>query len=239
MLEAGIAKMIQAVERRGEDLRMVYTPGALPNFHDALREERAESNGDPLSLVLPADALLIAGDEKRPTYTRDGALAVRDGVLVSSDGTPVLGFPAGDSSGIPRTLRLEKNDVVFGRARDVRVESDGMFSYARDVIDPATMQTAVERVEVGRIALARFPAGTRLERVDGTHSSPPPKVVPFVGTPNDGNFIAVETQRRAVGRLDSDAAIERLQEAYLAVRALGAEERARNAFARGAFDLVK
>jgi len=239
VLDAGVARAIEAVEKRGDDLRMVYTGGALPNFQDAIRPERAEITGDPLSLVLPEDAFLVAGDPNRPTFTRDGALAVRDGVLVSSDGTPVLGFVDGDGSGIPKPLSIEKNDALLGRARDLRIEPDGVFGYARDVIDAATLETNVERVVVGRVALARFPAGTRLEKVDASHAKPPASVIPFVGTPNDGSFASVEVQRRAVGRLDSDAAIARLQEAYLTMRALGAEERTRNAFARGAFDLVK
>lgn len=239
MMNAGIARAIEAVEKRGDDLRMVYTGGALPNFQDAVRPERAEITGEPLALVLPPDAFLVAGDPSKPAYTRDGALAVRDGVLVSSDGTPVLGFREGDASGIPQPLQIEKNDAILGRAEDLRIEPDGVFGYARSVLDPKTQSTNVERVVVGRVALARFPAGTRLERVDPTHAKPPPHVVPLVGTPNDGSFASVEVQRRAAGRVDSDAAIVRLQEAYLTMRALGAEERTRNAFARGASDLVK
>jgi len=239
MMNAGVARAIESVEKRGDDLRMVFSGGALPNFNDALRAERTVITGEPLSLVLPPDAFLVAGEPRAPAYSRDGALAVRDGVLVSSDGTPVLGFRDGDTSGIPQTLQVEKNDAILGRAEDLRIEPDGIFGYARSVLDPGTQVASVERVIVGRIALARFPAGTRLERVDPTHAKPPASVIPHVGTPNDGSFASVEVQRRAVGGVDSDAAIARLQEAYLTMRAFGAEERARNAFARGAFDLVK
>jgi hypothetical protein len=239
MMNAGIAAAIEAVEKRSEDLRLVYTGGAQPVFADALRAERVELNGDPLSLVLPDGVYLVAGDVAKPVYTQDGSLQVRDGALVSSGGTPVLGFVEGDASHVARPLELEKNDALLGRATDVRVEPDGVFGYARTVVDPKTGASSVERVVVGRLALARFPAATRLERVDATHIRPPANVVPFVGTPNDGSFASIETQRRAIGRLDSDAAIERLQDAYLAMRALSAEERTRNAFARGAFDLVK
>jgi len=235
----GIADALQNVERRAEDLRMVFTGGAQPNFQDALRPERVELTNDPLSVALPADAYFVSGDAARPSYTRDGALAVRDGVLVSSDGTPVLGFVNGDSSGVPRSLQIEKNDALLGRAQDIRVESDGVFGYARSVLDPKTGESSVERVVVGRVALARFPAATHFERIDATHMTAPAHVVPFVGTPNDGSFLAIETQRRALGRLDSDAAVARLQDAYLAMRALGAVQRSQIAFARGAFDLVK
>lgn len=239
MTPAEIARAAEAVERRGEDLRLLYTGGAQPNYADALREERTEPANDTLSVGLPADAFFVAGDADRPRYTRDSALRVRDGVLTSGDGTPVLGFPTGDRSGVPRPLRLEGNDALLGRAQDLRVESDGVFSYARTVIDPNTLQSQVERVVVGRVALARFPAATQLERFDPTHVRPAAHVVPLVGTPNDGNFGPLAPQQRAIGRMDPDAAISRLQDAYLALRALGALQRAENGMVRGALDLVK
>jgi hypothetical protein len=238
-MNLGIANAIENVDRRAEDLRMVFIGGAQPNFSDALRPERAELTNDPLSVALPSDAYFVAGDGARPAYTRDGALAVRDGVLESSDGTPVLGFVEGDASGVPRVLEIEKNDVLLGRAQDIRVEPDGVFGYARSVFDPKTGQSSVERVVVGRVALARFPAGTRLERINATHVHAPTSTIPFVGSPNDGSFLPIETQRRALGRLDADVAVSRLQDAYLAMRALGTIERSQNAFARGAFDLLK
>src|SRR5579875_2388807 len=125
------------------------------------------------------------------------------------------------------------------RAQDVRVEPDGVFGYARTIVDPKTLQARVERAVVGRVALARFPAGTQLQRVDGTHARPAANVVPFVGTPNDGHFSAIFPQRRAIGRIDPDSAIARLQDAYLALRAMGALERTKNGLIRGALDLVK
>ena len=124
-MNAGIANAAEIVERRAEDLRMVFTGGAQPNFADALRPERAELTADPLSVVLPQDAFLVAGDAVKPTYTRDGALGVRDGVLVSSDGTPVLGFVDGDTSNVPRALAIEKNDALLGRAQDIRKPHGG------------------------------------------------------------------------------------------------------------------
>ena len=239
MTTAEITGAIEAVERRGEDLRLLYTGGAQPNYPDAVRQERSEPAKDPLSVALPPDAFFVAGDSNRPTYTRDGALAVRNGVLVSSDGAPVLGFPSGDASGVPKPLRLEKNDAMLGRAQDLRVESDGVFGYARTLIDPKTLEPHVERVVVGRVALARFPAGTRLDRVDGSHARAPQSIVPFIGAPNDGSFGPLFTQQRAIGRIDPDAAISRLQDAYLALRAFGALQRAQNGMVHGALDLVK
>jgi flagellar basal body rod protein FlgG len=239
MTSSGVARAVESVEQRAEDLRSIYTSGAQPNFSDAIRQEGSEPARDALSIALPPDAYLVAGDPNKPAFTRDGALSVRDGVLVDGSGTSVLGFPAGNSSGVPRELRIDKNDALLERAQDVRIEPDGVFGYARTIVDPKTLQAHVERVVVGHIALARFPAGTRLERVDGTHARPAANVVPFLGTPNDGHFSAVFPQRRAIGRLDADTAIARLQDAYLALRALGALERTKNGVIRGALDLVK
>ena len=239
MLSAGITHALESAERRGEDLRQVFTGGAQPNYADVIRDERAELTGDPLSVVVPRGALLITGDAQRPAYTRDGSLAVRDGVLVDSSGAPVLGFAAGDTSAIPRSLQVEKNDLLLDRVQDARVEPDGVFGYARTVVDPATAQLRTERVVIGTLALARFPAATNLHRVDATHVRGPSHLVPVVGTPNDGDFAPLRTQRHAVGRLDPDATVARLQDAYLALRALSAEERTRNAMIHGALDLVK
>lgn len=239
MTSSGVSRAVETVEQRAEDLRLLYTGGAQPNFADAIREESSEPARDALSIALPPETYLVAGDSKKPAFTRDGALSLRDGALVDGSGTPVLGFPAGDSSGVPRELRIDKNDALLERAQDVRIEPDGVFGYARTIVDPKTLQAQVERVVVGRIALARFPAGTKLERLDSTHARPPANVVPVLGTPNDGHFSAVFPQRRAIGRLDADTAIVRLQDAYLALRALGALERTKNGVIRGALDLVK
>lgn len=239
MTSSGVARAAEAVEQRAEDLRLLYTSGAQPNFSDAVRQESSEPARDVLSIVLPPDAYLVAGDRSKPAFTRDGTLSVRDGVLVDASGTAVLGFPSRDTSGVPQELRIEKNDALLERAQDVRIEPDGVFGYARTIVDPKTLHAHVERVVVGHIALARFPAGTKLERLDSTHARPPANVVPFLGTPNDGHFSAIFPQRRAIGRLDADTAIARLQDAYLALRALGALERTQSGVIRGALDLVK
>ena len=239
MMPAGIARAVEAVERRGEDLNLIFTSGAEPNFSDAVRVERAETATSGLSVVLPPDAYFVSGNPDKPAYTRDGALSVRDGLLVGSDGTPVLGFASGDRSGLPRELRMERNDAILGRAQDLRIEADGTFGYGRTVVDPETLDAEVERVVVGRVAVARFPSGTRLERVDDLHARPPAGIVPYVGRPTDDNFAGLTPQSRAIGRLDPDATISRLQDAYLALRALGAVERSRNGMVHDALDLVK
>ena len=239
MTSSNVSRAVETVERRAEDLRLLYSGGAQPNYSDILRDERGEPANDALCVMLPRETYLMAGDPNRPVYTRDGALGVRDGVLTAGDGTPVLGYRGDDRSGIPQTLAIDKNDAAFGRVQDLRIEPDGVFGYARTVIDPKTLQPAVERVVIGRLALARFPAGSHPDRVDATHVRAPLGVVPFVGTPNDGNFASLMPQRRAIGRLDPDAAIERLQDAYVMLRALGAVERTRSGMIRGALDLVK
>ncbi|MBV8600170.1 MAG: hypothetical protein JO359_01265 [Candidatus Eremiobacteraeota bacterium] len=233
MVNASISQILAEIERRGEDLEILFSAGAQPHYDDVLGAEAIERDQSPLSIVPPRDAYLATGDPVRPSFTRDGALQLRDGVLVTSDGSQVLG---GDP---PAALHIERADAILGRFEDARIDPDGLFSYARTAIDPQTLATTVERVDAGRVALARFPSGTRLERVDATHVRPPPGVTPAFGTPADGSFGALAVRSRAVRRIDPDAAIVRLQDAYLAARALGAAERTRNGMAKAAFDLVK
>ena len=240
MVNASLARIFAEIERRGEDLATLFAPGAQPHHDDVLGSEKIERSHNPLSFVPPRDAYLLTGDPARPSFTRDGALELRDGTLVCADGSPLLGFARGAPSGSPLVpLQVDRSDLILGRLDDARIDPDGLFSYARTAIEPGTLEPVVERVEVGRVALARFPSGSRLERVDATHVRPPNGVAPLVGTPADGSFDALAVRSRAIGRIDPDAAVARLQDAYLTARALGAAERTKNGMARAAFDLVK
>ena len=66
---------------------------------------------------------------------------------------------------------------------DVRVEDDGSLAYTRASIDPRTRERSLERTVVGRVALARFPAGGTPQRIDATHFSAVAGVVPHLGAP--------------------------------------------------------
>ena len=239
MVSAALVRALETIERRGQDLRSLFESGVQPNYDDGLRSGRIERTNDPLAIVLPEEAYLIAGDPNRPAYSRDGALQLRDGTLVTADGTPVLGFAGGEQNGMPQPLAIERRDALLGRASDIRIEPDGIFGYARTIVDPQTLESNVERVSVGRLALARFPAGSRPERIDSSHARAPAGIVPFVGSPADGTFSGLAVRSRAIGRLDPDTTISRLQDAYLAALSLCAAERTRYWMARDAFDLVK
>jgi hypothetical protein len=242
VIDAAVSRTMEAVERRADDVRGVFLhPGAEPNYADVRDAGRVEPLRDPLAVVPPQGTYLLAGDPRRPYFLRDGALQVHDGTLTASDGvTPVLGFSVnGEAAGLPHPLRLEERDALLDRAFEVRVESDGLLSYSRRVVDAVTLESHAERVSAGRVALARFPPGTQLERVDALRTRAPAGVVPLVGTPADGTFGALATWSRWGGGIDADRAIERLADGYLMMRALGATERTRNAMARGAFELVK
>lgn len=241
MTNGAIQRAVDAIQRRADDVQSLFRSGAQPQYLDALRTETVEPATDPLAIVVPERAYLLAGDAARPVYTRDGALVVVDGVLATREGTPILGFAADEqpSHAVPRALRIDRRDVLLGRIDDARIDSDGVFGYARSTIDPQTLDPRVERIVVGRLALARFPAGSKPERLDRTHVAAPVGIAPLVGAPADGTFGALATRSRALGRIDPDAAIARLQDAYLALDALGAAERTRTGMARDAFDLVK
>lgn len=241
MTNGAILRAVDAIQRRADDVHSLFRSGAQPNYPDALRAESLEPANDPLAVVPPEGAYLVAGDPAHPAYTRDGALRLVDGALATREGTPILGFAEDDGHrhGVPRALQVDRRDLLLGRINDARVDSDGVFGYARNAIDPQTLETHVERVVVGRLALARFPAGSKPERIDRSRVSAPDGVAPLIGVPADGTFAALATRSRAIGRIDPDAAIARLQDAYLAIDALGAAERTRTGMMRDAFDLVK
>ncbi|MDB5040844.1 MAG: hypothetical protein JWN27_1570 [Candidatus Eremiobacteraeota bacterium] len=226
---------------RAQDLRDAFVPGAVPLHDDVAGATRAFATHDPLSATLPADAWLVTrGSDGRRAYARDAALTLDDGVLRARDGTEVLGYPAGDARGaVPVPLRVPDADRALGRAADARIEPDGTIAYARAAIDPRTGERSLERVTIGRVALARFPAGTQPARLDAAHVAAPPGVAPHLGTPADGTFAAVTPMSRNAGSIDFDAGVERLNESYRQFQALGAAVRSRASVEKTTLDLVK
>jgi hypothetical protein len=114
-----------------------------------------------------------------------------------------------------------------------------VLAYTRAAIDPRTRERTVERAVVGRVALARFPAGTSPQRVDATHFSAVAGVVPHLGSPSDGTFAPLEVRARDTGSIDLDVGLQRLTEAYVAFSALEAAHRAQAAGAKTIMDAVK
>ncbi|MFZ0031928.1 MAG: hypothetical protein WAK84_08650, partial [Candidatus Cybelea sp.] len=111
--------------------------------------------------------------------------------------------------------------------------------YGREVVDPRSGTKEPQRVVVGRIALVRFPAGTKLETNDGTYCVPPAGVIPASGLPADGTFASLLPMHRERSRIDVDESLIRLKDAYLAFDALRAAETAKAHVGKTTMDLLK
>ncbi|HEY0613755.1 MAG TPA: hypothetical protein VGC96_03900 [Candidatus Elarobacter sp.] len=238
------ASPLDAYERvlsRAQDLRDAFRAGALPLNHDVQAGAHVVPSSDPLSIVPPPGAWLVTrGADGVRAYERDGTLTLDDGVLRARDGAEVLGYPGGASHGaIPVPLRVPEIDRALGRAAGARVAEDGTVAYERAAIDPRTGVRRAERVVLGRVALARFPAGTQPARLDATRAAAPPGVAPHLGTPRDGTFPALAAASRDAGTIDLVAGVARLDEAYRAFEALGAAVKSRASAQKTAVDLVK
>lgn len=239
MISSSMSDALERIAARASDVLSAYAGGFEPQRGDAATSAPSfERSLDPLSVVAPERSYFLVARDGATRYTRDGAFTFEGGTLRAHDGAVVLGFDAAER-GTPRPLEIDPIDRALGRVSGERVESDGLASYTRTTIDPRTGERRVERVEVGRVALARFPAGTQAPRSDGTHVDAPRGVAPLVGRPSDGSFGPLRTYARDVGRLDLLAGLQRLQEAYLSFEALRAAQQARGGVERAALDLVK
>jgi flagellar basal body rod protein FlgG len=238
------ASPLDAYERvlsRAHDLRDAFRAGAVPLNDDVRTAPYVTASSDPLSVVPPPGAWFVTrGADGVRAYERDGALSLEGGVLRTGTGAEVLGYPGGEARGaIAIPLRVPATDRALGRAADARVENDGTVAYTRAAIDPRTGARSAERIVLGRVALARFPAGTQPARLDGTRVAAPHGVAPHLGTPADGTFPALATSSRDAGAIDVAAGVARLDEAYRAFEALGAAVKSRSHIDKTAVDLVK
>jgi flagellar basal body rod protein FlgG len=239
MINAATDDALERIVARSQDVQHAFTPGATSQFGDVVTDRAASHMAlDALSVAAPADAYFVTTDERRrTTYTRDGGFALRGGTLVGADGRPVLGFhsPAGATS----ELHVDDVDAALGRVNGLRIEPDGTLSYDRAIIDPRTGASERERVVVGRLALARFPAATKLAASDANHFLAPAGIVPHVGRAGDGNFARIAPMQRETSRIDFDRSLDRLEEAYVAFDALQAAHKAQGGTSKTAMDLLK
>ncbi len=237
MLSPASLGAIARIADRANEILCAYTPGFRPTFNDMTDTAQAPlRTTDPLSVAAPPDSyFVVGGKDGGRRYTRDGEFAIRNGALVTSRGEPVLTV----DRGVPVPLRLNAVDVALGRCTDVRIEKAGTVSYSRKAIDPQTGERRDERVAVGRVALARFPAGTQPTRLDPTTFAAPSGVVPHVGLPSDGSFSTLTTEARDRGMLDLDSGLARLNEAYIALSAMSSANHARGSTEKTMMDLVK
>lgn len=238
-LNPGLSTALDRIAERAADVRRAYTPGALP-VHDDVATGTTASDAalDPLAAVAPDATYFITGDDDgRRAYTRDGSFALHQGRLVDGSGRAVFGLR--DAGGTLATLSIDPVDEALGRVREAGIDPDGTLSYRREVVDPRSGASELQRVVCGRIALARFPAGTRLESSDGSHGVAPAGVEVRNGLPGDGEFASLAPMRRERSRINIDESLVRLKEAYLAFDALQAAETAKAHLGKTAMDLLK
>jgi flagellar basal body rod protein FlgG len=240
MLAPASLDALKRIADRANDVLAAYTPGAVPRYGDVNGTMPPLPSDDPLSVAAPPGTWFVTLDDRGArTYTRAGGFHVgADGTLQTVDGARVLGTPPG-SAGVIAPLRLPEPDRTLGRCASVHLEDDGVLAYTRTSIDPRTRERSVERAIVGRVALARFPAGGNPQRIDATHFGAVAGVVPHLGAPADGGFAALATHARDAGNVDIDTGLERLSEAYVAFSALQAAHKAQGAGNKVVMDLLK
>jgi flagellar basal body rod protein FlgG len=238
-LNPSMSAALNRIAERAADVGRAFTPGAVPQRDDVATP--APSSGftlDLLSVAAPDGTYFIVSDPRgHAAYTRDGAFALRDGRLVAADGAPVFGVRTpGDEL---TELRVDPVDAALGRIGQPHIEPDGSFAYRRSAIDPRSGARNVQRVVVGRIALARFPAGTRLDQRDPNRFFTPPGEAPQVGVAGDGGFGQLAPMQREHSRVNLDESLARLDDAYLAFDALAAAEAAKGHLGKTVMDLLK
>jgi len=241
MIDAVSAQMLAEIAARANDVLAAYGSGAEPTFSDAAgNANRILKNADPLS-VATQDGYFVVERAGQRAYTRDGTFVFRDGALKTRGNEPVVGYASAQdrARAILTPLRADAADAALGRVNDLRIESDGAVAYTRSVRDAQTGVMRRERVTIGTLALARFPAGTQPVRIDVTHAGAPPGVVTHFGAAGDGNFAPLATHSRDAGGFDVDAALLHLQEAYRAFDAVQAAHAARRDVYKTTMDLVK
>lgn len=236
-VDAAVGAAFARLNARQADAARAFVPGATAVAPGDARDATTSFTLDPLSVALPDRAYaIVRGSGGDALYTSDGSFRLRGGTLVDAGGEAVQGVRA-DGSLAP--IRVDAVDAATGQTASLHVEADGTVSYERATIDPRTGERARRRVVAGRIALARFPAASRMTPIDALHARGPRDVAPFVGVPNDGSFGALQPHRQTSSRVDLDAALIALKEAYLSLDALESARVAKDATVKGAMDLVK
>jgi flagellar basal body rod protein FlgG len=230
---------LDRISERAADVRRAFTPGAVPEYDDVATPAVVSDFAlDPLSVVPPEGVFFVTGDAQgRVAYTRDGSFTLRSGKLTDATGDAILGQRV--ANGPLVELAVDAVDASLGRIHGIGIDRDGTLVYRREIVDPRSGARESQRVVIGRLAVARFPAGTRVETSDGSRSLPPDGVIPQKGFAGDGNFAPLEPMRRERSRIDVNESLARLKDAYLAFDALQAAEAAKAHFGKTAMDLLK
>jgi flagellar basal body rod protein FlgG len=237
-LNPNLGAALDRIEERAADVRRAFTGGALPQRDDiATAGPTTYFTLDPLSVSAPEGTYFITRDARGDLgYTRDGSFALRDGRLVDEGGNAVQGA---NPDGRLTDVAIDPVDGVLARAGDERIESDGTLSYSRGIVDPRNAKSQLRRFAAGRLALARFPAGTRMISTDGLAYRPSSGVAAELGVPTANGMGALSPMHRDRSRIDVDRSLLRLKEAYMAFDALHAAESAKANLGKTAMDLVK
>jgi flagellar basal body rod protein FlgG len=239
VINGKLGDALDRIATRTQDVQEAYRSGfEAQGFDVGSVTVQPQASMDPLHVVAPGGCYFIVGDAAGSSrYTRDGGFSLRDGILCGADGTPVSGFSS--RTGLLGPLRIDAVDRALERVGNLHIESDGSVCYTRSVVDPRTGLQRAESVVIGRIALARFPAGTHTVHLDSTHVQAPQGVSPHVGIPADANFPMLIVHARDVGGMDILAGLERLQEAYLSFEALRAANSANDGMTKTTMNLLK
>jgi len=238
-LNSSLSAALDRIAERAADVRRAFTPGAVPQNDDVATPAASSSfTRDPLAVTAPEGAYFMTTDDRGGrAYTRDGDFSLRSGRLTDAEGDPVFGVRT--PGGALTELRVDPVDDALGRVRNAAVERDGSFIYLRETIDPRSGMREMQRVVAGRLVLARFPAGTRLRTADGSRCAAPEGVTAQTGVPSEDGFGPLAPMHRERSRVDIDASILRLKDAYLAFDALQAAEAAKAHLGKTAMDLLK
>jgi flagellar basal body rod protein FlgG len=243
MIDGLSARALDEIDSRVNDLSNQFKPGYVPVLDEdrSVGSVNAVRSLDPLHAAAPEGAYYVGLDAQgRRFYSRDGAFALVDGKLTMRDGSEVVGYTA-NAAGEERlsTLRIDPVDSALGRVQGAGVEADGSLVYARSVVDPKTGKPKGERVVVGRVALARFPAGTQIDAADGVHVTAPTGVEPALGTPSADGFGTLVTKMDDRGGVDMMRGLTHLRDAFLAYSALQSAQGAHGKTDKIAMDLIK
>lgn len=237
-LNPSLGAALDRIEQRAADARRAFTAGALPERDDVgMATPRSYFTLDPLAVSAPDGAYFITRNERGDLgYTRDGSFTLRGGRLVDEGGNALQRAMPDGTLG---DMTIDPIDAALGRTQDERIESDGTLSYARSIVDPRNAAYETRRVIAGRLALARFPAGTRMTSNDGLTYRPSGGTAAELGVPTANGMGALSPMHRDRSRVDVDQSLLRLKEAYMAFDALHAAESAKSHFGKTAMDLVK
>ena len=234
------------------DARRAATPGSIGQPADRPGEVIVDPVADPadralapsasaLSVAIDGPGLFVVEGPNGREYTRLGDFRFNtQGFLVDGRGRFVLGYDAGGSStkaGLLDAVRIQRDHKT--EPSRVTIDASGVIKETSNRADPDSA-TAGGSAALGRIALAIFPAPTRLRRVDeftaeqSAASGPPTIVSP--GEPNVGTLSAHTLDCSQVDLQGDLAAIwrlSRIQDVDVALRG------ASDLCARTATELVK